>query len=874
MKKKRKFRAGFIRDILITMLMIGVTTASICAVVFSRYVSEEIKPKADVDIAGIVTNLTSIVYYQDSATGNYYELETLHGEQNRIWADLDEIPDMLKTAFISIEDERFYDHNGVDWKRTLGAAVNWVLPLGGSYGGSTITQQLIKNVTQDNDFKVTRKITEILRAIDLEEKLTKDEILESYLNTIYFGRTAYGVKTAAITYFGKDLDELNLAECAVLAGLTNNPSKYDPFRYPENTKIRQENILYKMYELGEITKAERDEALEYELIYVREVDEEVVTTSQSYFIDALIEAVIEDLMDEKGYSKTVATQLIYSAGYRIYATVDPFIQNTMENVYTNDANFPSITGKNGALPQSAMVVMDPNSGAVLGIVGGRGEKEGDRVLNRATQSKRQPGSAIKPIAVYAPAVDAGLITPITVIDDSPYNFEVYSTGWPTNYYTGYNGLTTVTQGVLNSVNTLAVKTLDMLGTKEAYSFLTANLGVTTLQPDDENIAPLALGGLTQGMTVLETTAAYVPFANEGLYYEPIFYTKIEDANGNVIIEKEIQGEPVFENPNTVYYMRDLLRNVVTSGTGGGTKISGMDTIGKTGTTNDVNDVWFAGSTPYYTAVTWFGYDTPQYISQGSAARTLWSTVMKTIHADLEAKNFTKASSFTSVKFCLDSGLKATDLCALDVRGSRVSTGSISPSDIPEEECNLHVMVPTCTVYDMIATQYCPLDTIEEKTWVDLTRLFENEIYIKDEIYMISFENEPVGEGVPALRYEIIDEFTPVGISLCIEHTEDTYSIYKGWLDYNIFLGLDEEEVPPAMPEDFNIEDYIDEDGNFIDPNAEKIPEDEEFEEDNHNEFDNSDENSDNYEDTNPNEDALVPEEEIVEPEEPEFDGDV
>lgn len=798
-KRRRKLRAGFIRDIFITLGLIAITTASICAVVFTRYITNEIVPKADVDIAGLTTNLTSVVYYQDSNTGNYIELETLHGEQNRIWTELSDIPDYLKTAFISIEDERFYDHSGVDWKRTLGAVVNWVLPMGGSYGGSTITQQLIKNVTQDNDFKVTRKITEILRALDLESKLEKDEILEMYLNTIYFGRTAYGVNTASSTYFGKDLDELNLAECAVLAGLTNNPSLYDPFRYPENVKKRQTTILNKMYELKHITKDEYEEALAYELKYVYEVTDEIVYSSQSYFIDALIEDVVADLMSEKGYSKQVATQLVYTSGLKIYATVDPTIQTAMETVYENESNFPNISGANGVLPQSAMVVMDPQNGMVLGIVGGRGEKVGDRILNRATQSYRQPGSTMKPIAVYAPAIDAGLVTPITVFDDSPYDFESTDKGWPKNYYTGYNGRTTVTQAMLNSVNTVAVKTLDLLGTKESYNFLTANLGVTTLQSDDANLSPLALGGLTKGMSVLELTAAYVPFANEGVYYEPILYTKVLDAGGNVLLENEVESTPVFNDPDTVFYMRDLLRTVVTSGTGSGTKISGMDTIGKTGTTDSVSDLWFAGATPYYVAATWFGYDAPQTISQSNSAKTLWTAVMSEIHKGLESKSFAKSSAFTSISFCLDSGLKATEYCKMDIRGTRVSTASMNPADMPKEECNMHVPVLIDMSTGGIANEYCPEDSIEEKIYLDLTRLFEKDVYLPDEQYTFMLVNDAIGEGIPALRIESEDMIAFFTGHICEEHNEET------WLEDEFISGL--------LADGY----YFDEEGNLMPP---------------------------------------------------------
>ncbi|MFI3226853.1 MAG: PBP1A family penicillin-binding protein [Clostridia bacterium] len=800
-KKKGKIRKifGTISDTVMTLILIGLTTASICGVAFAMYINQVVAPQADIDIAGLTLNLTSKVYYTDE-NGIVQELESLHGEQNRIWAEFEDIPNYLSEAFVSIEDERFYTHDGVDWIRTVGAAVNWIVPIrDGSFGGSTITQQLIKNTTGDNDFTVTRKITEILRALSLDKKMEKDDILELYLNTIYLGRNAYGVFTAAETYFGKDLSELNLAECAVIAGITNNPSYYDPFRYPDNIKKRQETILYAMYEQGKITEEQKDEAIAYELDYKTAENESETSSTQSYFVDAVIEDVLADLMEQKGYTSQVASQLLYSGGLSIYSTVDMFVQETMESVYENDENFPDISGKDGALPQSSMVVIDPSNGQVKGIIGGRGEKTAARVLNRATQTTRSPGSAIKPVSVFAPAIDAGIITPISVYGDTPYDFETSAAGWPKNYYTGYKGQLTIFQSVANSVNTVAVKVLADLGTRASFNFATTKMGLDLVESrttssgqvvTDIALSPLALGGLTDGISTLELTAAYVPFANEGVYYEPITYTKVLDSEGNVILENNVEGIQAFEDPDTVYYMRQLLEGVVTSGTGTAAKILGIDTLGKTGTTNSDYDRWFVGATPYYVAATWFGYDTQQTVSGVSTnpALALWEDVMDVIHADLPNATFEDPTNFVSTSYCLDSGLLPTEYCTMDVRGSRVAYASVASGDQPTEYCNIHQPVDIDILNGNVATEYCPVEKVETRVLLDLTRMFPIELYVTDEQYTFEGANPAIGEGeYRAMRTSSSITATTYSGIACTVHTAENSNQYFGY-EYDFVTG--------------------------------------------------------------------------------------
>ena len=643
-RRSRKRTVGFV---FATLFFIGITTILICGVAFALYVHTYIMPEADLDLSSLSLNYTSVIYYED-ANGETQELAKLHGSENRIWVDLEDIPEYLGDAFISIEDERFESHNGVDWKRTFSAAVNWLIPIRSSFGGgSTITQQLIKNVTSEDDFSIQRKLKEIFRALNLEKQMDKDEILELYMNSIYFGRSAYGVQTAARTYFDKDVQDLTLAECAVIAAITNNPSYYDPFRYPENTEQRKDLVLEKMLENDKITQAEYDEAMAQELVYTYgQSDDATGGEVQSYFVDEVVNDVIEDLV-ELGYSENAASNILYGGGLQIYATIDVDIQNIMEDVYENRTNFPDITGKNGAEPQSAMIIMDPYTGEIKGIVGGRDEKEGARVLNRATQSARPPGSSIKPISVYGPAIDDGLITPYSPALDAPVNYTDRSSGWPRNVNGRYDGPTTIEHAVTVSTNTVAVRTLELLGIENSYNFLEQNLHISTLVDSqvtasgsvqtDKALAPLALGGLTRGVTVEELTAAYTPILNNGLYSEAHTYTKVLDANGVAILEHDTEPTVAFENEKTAYYMRDMLYNVVNAsgGSGQGAQIAGMETGGKTGSTTDNRDRWFVGFTPYYIGTVWYGYDENYELpSISNPAVTIWNTVMERVQIDI------------------------------------------------------------------------------------------------------------------------------------------------------------------------------------------------------------------------------------------------
>lgn len=731
-RRRKKRKAGKVGFVLLTLFLIGMTTAAMCLGAFVLYLNLVIKPEADLDVNGLSMKFNSVIYYNDD-DGQQQTLQKLASQENREWVGKDDIPEYLSKAFVSIEDQRFYEHKGVDWKRTFGAVVHWILPGGNSYGGSTITQQLVKNMTEDNDYSVKRKVTEIMRALTLEKKVDdKDTILELYMNIIYFGKNAYGVQTASKTYFNKPVDQLDLAECALIAGLTQNPAAYNPFKYPDAARERQKAVLYKMYEQGYISKSEYDQAVNEQLQYHENTAGEQQKKAYSYFTDMVITDVVNDLQSQLGYSETYARSLVTSGGLSIYATVDKDVQDTMESVFENSSNFPSIS-EDGVKPQAAMMVVDPKTGHILGVVGGRGEKTESLVLNRATQSKRSPGSSLKPLATYAPALDQGLITPYSVLTDMPV-FNNNGKAWPRNENRTYAGQTTIMQAVADSTNTIAVSVMDKLTPQSAYNFLTEKLGFKSLSKSDIDYAPMALGGLTDGVTVREMAQGYTALANYGEYSTAVSYTKVVDANGETILSNEDnQPTQIFEHPEfTPYYVNDLLTNVVENGTGKLAAIDGMDVAGKTGTTTDNKDRWFAGYTPYYVGVCWFGYDEGYGLPtlKPNPALALWSDVMDELHEDKDNKRFDEPNEddFVEAKYCLDSGMAPSKACYSDVRGSRVATGKFYKDDVPEEECTMHKW------------------RTNSQSLLDLTRKFPIGVTVTDEYYCFSGSNDPIGEG--------------------------------------------------------------------------------------------------------------------------------
>lgn len=686
--------------ILITLVLIGVLCGCFCGIAFAMYVHIYINPSAQETAAeiskGLGLNLNSFIYAKESDSDEYTLYETIKGKENREWVDSDKIPDTLKNAVVAIEDERFYKHHGVDWVRTIGAVKGWLLG-GTQYGGSTITQQLIKNITADNDYSVKRKVNEIFRAFALEKEIDdKDRILVMYLNTIFLGYNSYGVQTAAMQYFDKDVSQLDLAESAVLAGLTNNPSIYDVYNHPEKVKERQETILAQMLDQKMISQEEYEAAVAEELNYrpYEEYQQEIKST-YSYFTDEVIKDVINDLMTEKGYSRLVAENMVYSGGLNIYATIDTKVQNALDEVWANADNFPN-TEKYGEIPQSAMVITD-KQGNIVGIAGGRGEKTSSRGFSYASDARRQPGSSIKPLATYGPAMDAGIATPDTTVYDRALIQDAEGNPWPMNdgkYPTGR--AMTVKEGMTRSLNTISAQLLKQLTPQKSYEFMTQQLGFKLVDSrtnedgtvqSDIDLAPLALGALTDGVTVREMAGGFSTFINDGVYGGTRTYTKVTDSEGNTIMENTPNTDKGFTNVRTDYYMLDCLQNVTAHGTAYGIQLDGVETGGKTGTTTSNTDIWFCGITPKYSGAVWVGYEHNYRLDglYGRNAAEIWLAVMQKVHAGDSGLVFdSHPQDFEEVTYCMDTGLLASGACRA---AGRAATGRFWKDKVPTETCS-------------------------------------------------------------------------------------------------------------------------------------------------------------------------------------------
>ena len=762
------------------------------------------------DIGLTPTNFKTTIYDID---GN--EIDTLAGpESNRVYVDIEDIPKVVQDAFVAIEDERFYEHNGVDIRGIFRAFFTG-LSNGGDFnqGASTITQQLIKNQVfgggNESSFfvKLERKIQEQYLAIKLEnlgDKATiKKEILERYLNTINCGSGTWGVQTASRRYFNKDVGDLTLSEAAVLAVITNRPVYYNPITYPEDNAARRLRCLDKMLELGYCTQAEYDEAIaDTDAVYerIQAVNEEVDDQSyNSYFVDALIDQALADLT-EIGYTQSEASNLLYTAGLNIYSTQNTKIQDIVDEVYSDESLFPTIgvnayyelkyalsveypdgktvhyqtshladyykddpsfnilfvdkeamqakidefkasvydektdllLGEKVTMtiqPQSSFVLMDQHTGYVSALVGGVGEKEGNRTLNRATTSPRQPGSTFKILSTYLPALDTSGLTLATTFDDVQH-FYAGTTTEVKNYDTSkFSGLTTIREAIAKSMNIIAVKTLEVVTPQVGFDYL-LKLGFTTLVDNSEGSKfsdinyPLSLGGITKGVTNLELTAAYAAIANSGTYQKPTLYTKILDHNGNVLIDKSKPKSEQVMKESTAWLLTSAMKDVVTSGTGTLCKFKNlnMPVAGKTGTTSKNLDTWFAGYTPYYTASIWSGYDNNN-LSQTDKSyhKNVWREIMERIHTELnlEIKDFDRPDSIVTATICNKSGKLAVDgLCNQALGGSTAKMEYFAKGTIPTETCDLHVKVAVCKESGLLATEFCPLDDVEEVVYLN------------------------------------------------------------------------------------------------------------------------------------------------------------
>lgn len=742
--------------LLATVLVAGGVTAVLLKNRTERFLKEDVIPNANYSLEGQTLNQSSFIYALNKQTGEYEELRQLSAVENRVWADYNEIPQDIIDAIVAIEDKRFWEHDGVDWKRTIGASANMFIG-GDTFGGSTITQQLIKNLTGKDEVTVRRKLNEIFTALDFEKHHEKWEILEWYLNVIYLGEGAYGVKSAASVYFGKELNELTLKECACLMGITNNPYMYDPYLHPVANENRTQIILSEMLSQGKITRAEYTRASTQELVlknssaqtsmtcsncrYTDDDDEFEVEVSENedryicpacgtdlgkvehtynyytYFEDQVIRDVTRDLMETYGYTEDVASQMVTTGGFTIYSTIDLDVQKAVDSIYGDVANIPGTYSEQQL--QSGIVVVDNKTGDIVAMYGGVGPKTGSLTLNRATQSRRPTGSSIKPVTVYGPALALGLITPASAFEDSPA-MKIGGKDWPLNDSRSYSGWTVVNSGVMRSLNTISVKVLMKLTPQKSYEFATQQLGMYNLLEredhgdtvySDIDYAPLALGQLTYGVTVREMTNAFATFPNKGVFREARTYTKVVDSNGKVILDNTQETHQAMSD-HAAWYMTYMLQNAVKGGTGTTAALKNTAAAGKTGTSSSNQDRWFSGFTPNYTAAVWCGYDTPEEIHLKSGANpacVLWKNVMNLLHENIDYQDFEKPTdeALVSTTVCAQTGLLPGENC------TKTAQVLLFKSDIPTERCNYHdtltidVCCPTgdSEVYNL-ATDYC------------------------------------------------------------------------------------------------------------------------------------------------------------------------
>ena len=751
------------------------------------------------DLEDLNLNYTTIIY-----DNNGVEFDRLDSGENREYATSSQIPDVLKHAFVAIEDERFYEHDGVDYKGFARAMVENVKNImedsdSPTQGASTITQQLIKNKLNLKRNTPTTKLQEQYLAIQYEEDLTeafgglanggrekaKDYILELYLNIIALGGRQYGVQAAALHYFGKDVSEIKLEEACIIAAITQNPSANDPFRFPDKNRRRADTALDYMLRLGFITQEEYDNA-DFDKAYADIQATKQVILEQpsfhSYYVDQVIEDVIRDLAAQNGWSTMEASNYVYRSGLQIFTNLDQKIQAVVDEAYAGDDWFPAdifqvelrytISTRNTLTnkvthhpevrkdipsfdaveamveelrdrylgpddiiegesiyatpqPQGSFVIIDQFTGKVAALSGGRGEKLTDRSWNRATKSERQPGSVFKVLASYAPALDMGLITPGTVLDDVPYIYPDYQDYAPNNWYNHeafpYRGLNTVRNGIRNSMNVITVKNMYDTGVANTYNYL-LNFGFTTLTAQDGHNLSTSLGGVTTGVTTMETAAAYAAIANGGTYIEPTLYSKVLDRNGNVVLEKTPETHMVIKQ-TTSYLLTNMMIDAVNNGTGGRARFSEvkMPISGKTGTTSGTKDLTFAGYTPYYTAAVWLGFDMPlEMPNSNSNTRDMhlriWSHIMEEIHRGLEYKDFERPSGITSAKICTVSGKLAVEgLCDHDPRGASIVRNEIYAAGTqPTEPCTQHMVYTVCKDSRMTPHEGCPAESVETK----------------------------------------------------------------------------------------------------------------------------------------------------------------
>ncbi len=868
-KNRRKKHNGrkIGKGILILVVIIGFAIAGAgLGTVFGILQSTEMLNTSDV----MPDSYTSVIF---DDKGN--SVDKLHGSENREYVKLSSITSNMQNAVVAIEDQRFYEHNGIDMRGIMRAMIENIKAMDFSQGASTITQQVIKNEVLTNEKSLTRKIKEQYLAVSLEKALieqlgskedAKKYVLELYLNTIALHHGLHGVEAAAQYYFGKHASELTLAESAMIAGITKHPSKYAPDVNKEDSRERQMLVLNKMLDLDMITQEQYDEAVKEDIfghLVCEQRAEALGNAKHNWFVDAAVQQIKADLVEKKNMSEAQASNLIYSGGLQIHTTMNSAMQAAADAAMRNDDLFPAGDGsldvtylisvldtenpdesKNQShyekkatvysqeeadafvedvkaellddthvlvldkltvskSLQAAMVIMDQHTGEIKAMVGGRGEKPGDTVFNRATQALRQQGSTMKPLAAYAPAIDTGLMMPGSVILDEEISIDSYS---PKNWDGKYIGPTTVRQGIWHSMNVLAVKTFVEVGAETSYKYL-MDFGFTTIDERDK-AATTALGGLTQGVSVLEQTAAYAAIANGGTYIEPIYYTVVYDHDGNVLLDNADQKSHRVLKETTAYMLTDMMRDVISRGTGGQAGISGMNVSGKTGTTNDTIDLTFYGYTPYYTGGIWMGYDTQKEIKNaGNAHLKIWKNIMSKIHTDqgLQNKNFEKPEGLTTLAFCSATGMTPTDVCALDYYG-KTTHSDLAVTDFERGGvCDKHSTYIVCKESGKLAAPICPLDCQMEV----VLAVEEDKILSKPETLpedKIDIAIDAVCDIVHAQQFPMLDPNMPLDDSnISLDDPDATLDDSNIPLDDpNMFLDNPDMTLDSMAPTDIDI----------------------------------------------------------------------
>ena len=708
-KKKKKRKTRVLSSIFLALVMI----CMIGVLAVAGWVIGLAQDLPEITAEDLMSAQTSFIYDEEGL-----EVTALHGAENRISVDLDEMPDYLIDAVLASEDERFYSHHGVDFRSVIRAAVIDIRDtltrgeLTFSQGASTITMQLVRSVIDETDKTMTRKVKEALLAIEFEKNYEKDDILYYYLNEIYIGPNTYGMQAAAQYYFGKDVSDVSLSEACLLAGILRNPGFYSPYSNPEGALALRNTVLNNLIRYDEEKYGEIAEAAKSDELIVVETDESTADYDYPWFIDHVIDEA-SDILSELGY----ASGSVYTGGLHIYTTLDRSVQEAMESAYANDDNFPA--SSTGDIVESGMVIMDPSTGAVRGIVGGR-VYETKRGFNRATDLRRSSGSTIKPLVAYGPAVDLGYGAGY-VINDSPLQGS-YS---PNNSDGTFRGRISMRQAIMGSRNVCAVRMLATIGVDVGWEY-GVRLGLP-LVDSDRNLS-LTLGGLTYGVSPLEMAGGFAAFANEGLYIEPYCVVRIEDARGNVIYSADPETDQVF-SPQAAYIMTDMLMSAVSGGTGSGAKLSGWQTAGKTGTNelpskedpdyrglSGTKDAWFVGYTPALVGAVWMGYDNKrdennnlQYLRNiygGSYPARLWKAVMSEALADFEVTTFTKPEGITGVTIDTKSGMTPSSLTPSQYIGSEM----YDVNHLPDGPSDIWQVVEICADSGALATEYCPNKT--------------------------------------------------------------------------------------------------------------------------------------------------------------------